>query len=192
MKRIQLLFIAAFLAFGASGYAQDYKVITDKSTVRWTGKKIGKNHTGKISLKEGTFTLKNGKFIDGQFIIDMNTITDEDLADASWNAKLVGHLKSDDFFGVQKFPLSTLKIRESTKFTDDEATVIADLTIKGITNPVTFKVKRIGDVFQTSVVFDRSKYNVKYGSGKFFASLGDNAIEDMIPIDVTLLAVKAK
>jgi polyisoprenoid-binding protein YceI len=192
MKKTIIVILAAFLAFGITGYAQDYKVVTDKSTVRWTGKKVGKDHTGKIALKEGSFTLKNGKFTSGQFVIDMNAMTNEDIADAEWNAKLVGHLKSDDFFSVEKFPLSTLKIRESTKFDKDEATITADLTIKGITHPVTFKVKRIGDVFQASVVFDRSKYDVKYASGKFFSSLGDNAIDDMIPIDVTLVALATK
>ena len=192
MKRTIILLIAAFLASGITGFAQDYKVNAEKSTVRWTGKKVGKNHTGKIALKEGNFTLKDGKFIDGQFIIDMNAMTNEDLTDPEWNAKLIGHLKSDDFFSVEKYPVSTLKIKESTQFEKDEATVTADLTIKGLTHPVTFKVKRIGDVFQASVVFDRSKYDVKYASGKFFASLGDNAIDDMIPIDVTLLAIAAK
>jgi len=190
MKQKVILLLAAILVLGSQGFAQDYKVLTENSILRWSGKKIGKNHLGKVSLKEGSFTLQNEKFTAGQFVIDMTTIVDEDLTDPNWNAKLIGHLKSGDFFAVEKFPTATLKIKESSAFVKDEATVTAGLTIKGATHPVTFKVKRVGDVFQTTVTFDRSQYDVRYGSGKFFENLGDNAIEDMIPLDVTLVAVK--
>lgn len=190
MKQKVILLLAAILVLGAHGFAQDYKVLPDKSIIRWSGKKIGKNHLGKVSLKEGSFTLKSDKFVAGQFVIDMATIVDEDLTDPNWNAKLIGHLKSNDFFAVEKFPTATLRIKESTEFVKDEANVTADLTIKGATHPVIFKVKRSGDVFQATVTFDRSQYDVRYGSGKFFENLGDSAIEDMIPLDVTLVAVK--
>ena len=190
MIRKVVLLLAAVLVMGSQGFSQDYKVIADKSIVRWSGKKVGKNHVGKVSLKEGSFTIKGDKFTAGQFVIDMTSIVDEDLTDPSWNAKLIGHLKSEDFFGVEKYPTATLTMTESTRFEKDETTVKADLTIKGATHPVTFKVKRIGDVFQSTVTFDRSQYNVRYGSGKFFENLGDNAIDDLIPLDVTLVAVK--
>lgn len=190
MKQKVIILLAAILLLGSNGFAQDYKVLSDKSIIRWSGKKIGKNHLGKVSLKEGSFTLKSEKFVAGQFVIDVTTIVDEDLTDPSWNAKLIGHLKSNDFFAVEKFPTATLTIKESTEFVKDEANVTADLTIKGATHPVIFKVKRSGDVFQATVTFDRSQYDVRYGSGKFFENLGDNAIEDMIPLDVTLVAVK--
>lgn len=190
MKRKVILLLAAILVLGAQGFAQDYKVLAEKSILRWSGKKIGKNHLGKVTLKEGSFTLKNGKFTSGEFVIDMTTIIDEDLTDPAWNAKLIGHLKSDDFFGVEKFPTARLTIRESSAFVKDEANVTADLTIKAATHPVNFKVKRIGGVYQATVTFDRSQYDVRYGSGKFFDNLGDNVIEDKIPIDVTLVAIK--
>jgi polyisoprenoid-binding protein YceI len=190
MKKKIVLLLAAVLVLGLNGFTQDYKVVAEKSILRWTGKKVGKNHVGKVTLKEGSFSLKGDKFVSGQFVIDMTSIIDEDLTDPNWNAKLIGHLKSADFFGVESFPTAALKIKGSTSFVKDEADVTADLTIKGNTHPVTFKVKRIGDVFQATVAFDRSQYEVRYGSGKFFENLGDNAIEDMIPLDVTLVAVK--
>jgi len=135
MKRTAIFLLSAFLLSGIAGAAQDYKVISEKSTLRWTGKKVGKDHVGTIGLKEGSFTLKDGKFTRGEFVIDMNAMVNEDLKDAEWNAKLIGHLKSDDFSSVEKHHVSVLKIRESTKFEKDEATVTADLTIKGITHP---------------------------------------------------------
>ena len=190
MIRKVVLLWAAVIVLGSQGFSQDYKVIADKSIIRWSGKKIGKNHVGKVTLKEGSFTIKGDKFTAGQFVIDMTSIVNEDVTDANWNAKLIGHLKSEDFFGVEKYPTATLSITESARFEKDETTVKADLTIKGATHPVTFKVKRIGDVFQSTVTFDRSQFNVRYGSGKFFENLGDNAIEDLIPLDVTLVAVK--
>ena len=191
MKRIAFALIAALLFQGAAVFAQDYKAVAEKTVLRWSGKKVGKNHFGQIKLKEGSYTIKGDKFTAGTFVIDMNSIVVEDLTDPTWNGRLLGHLKSDDFFSVEKFPTATLTIKESTKFKDDVSTVTADLTIKGKTHPVTFTAKRILDgTFQATVVFDRSLYEVKYASGQFFSDLGDNAIDDMIPIDVTLVGVK--
>lgn len=182
--------MAAILAAGATVMAQDYKVLTDKSVLRWTGKKPAKSHTGVIKLKEGSLTVKKDQITGGTFVVDMNTMVEGDGTDPNKGARLMGHLKSDDFFSTDKFPTSTLVIKEATPFTKDEATVTGDLTIKGITHPVTFKTKKIGDAYQASVSFDRSLYDVRYGSGKFFENLGDNAIDDMIVLDVTVVTVK--
>jgi polyisoprenoid-binding protein YceI len=190
MKKTVVLILAAILTVSATGIAQDYKVLTEKSVLRWVGKKVAKSHEGVIKLKEGNFTIKKNKFVSGEFVIDMNSMVEGDGTDPNKGARLMGHLKSDDFFSSEKFPDAILKITESTVFKNDEATVTADLTIKGATHPVTFTTKRMGDAFQSVVVFDRSKYDVRYGSGKFFENLGDNAIDDMIPITVTLVAVK--
>jgi polyisoprenoid-binding protein YceI len=190
MNRNVILLLAAFLLLGSNVVAQDFNVLAEKSILRWTGKKTAKSHTGIVKLKEGSFVIKKNKFVSGEFVIDMNSIVEGDGSDPNKGARLMGHLKSDDFFSVEKFPTVTLKITESTAFEKDLATVKADLTIKGITHPVTFQVKRMGGVFQTSISFDRSLYDVKYGSGKFFENLGDNAIDDMIPLDVTLVTVK--
>ncbi len=190
MKQKTFLFFAALLMVGAHGFSQDYSVLAEKSVLRWTGKKPGKSHQGVIKLKEGNFTIKNNKFVSGEFVIDMKSMVEGDGTDPNKGAMLMGHLKSEDFFSSEKFPTSTLKITNSTAFVKDLATVTADLTIKGATHPVTFEVKKIGDAYQTTVTFDRSLYDVKYGSGKFFENLGDKAIDDMIPLDVTLVAVK--
>jgi len=190
MKLKMIMTMAAILMLGATGFAQNYTVNTDKSVLRWTGKKIGKSHVGRISLKEGTFSIKGEKITSGKFIIDMKTIVNDDLTDPDMKAKLIGHLSSDDFFGVEQFPTATLILKSGSQISKDEATVTADLTIKGVTNPVTFTVKRMGDVFQSAVKFDRSKFNVRYGSGTFFGNLGDNAIEDEITLDVTLVTSK--
>ena len=190
MKQKVILLLAAILVLGANGFSQEYKVVAEKSILRWTGKKAVRSHTGVIKLMDGGFVIKKDKFVSGTFVIDMNSMVEGDGTDPNKGARLMGHLKSDDFFSSAKFPTATLSIKGSSKFVKDEADVTADLIIKGVTHPVTFKVKRSGGVFQATVAFDRSLYDVRYGSGKFFENLGDNAIDDMIPLDVTLVAVK--
>jgi len=187
MKNKLIILLVLFFAIGMSGVAQEFTVIPEKSILRWTGKKVGKDHTGTLSLKEGSFTIRDGKIVGGNFVIDMKSIVNDDVTDREMNAKLVGHLKSADFFNVEAFPTATLKLHESLPTNSNEATVTGDLTIKGITHPVTFTVKRTGMVFQSVVTFDRSLYNVRFASGKFFENLGDNAIEDQIPLSVTLV-----
>jgi polyisoprenoid-binding protein YceI len=190
MKMKFVLLMAVVLVAGFQGFAQDYNVLAEKSILRWSGKKPAKSHEGVIKLKEGSFSISGDKFTKGEFVIDMNSMVEGDGTDPNKGARLIGHLKSDDFFSTDKFPTATLSIKESSKFTKDEADVTAHLTIKGATHPVKFKVKRIGDVFQAEVTFDRSLYDVRFGSDKFFDNLGDNAIDNMIPLNVTLVAVK--
>ena len=116
----------------------------------------------------------------------MNTLADDDK-----NQKLTSHLKSDDFFGVEKFPESKLVIKSSTPLDKGSGTITGDLTIKGITNPVEFKtsMKKAEDGmwFYSNIIIDRTKYDVKFGSGSFFENLGDRTIFDEITFKVSLL-----
>ena len=185
MKRLTLLF--AGLLIGLTVAAQKMEVNTSKSELKWEGKKVSGEHWGYIKLKDGSFTLKNGKITDGIFTIDMSTINNKDLESPEWNQKLVDHLKSDDFFGVEKFPTATLTIKESTPFKDGEATIKADLTIKGNTHPVSFKAKKDNEKYFANITVDRTKYDVRYGSGKFFDNLGDNMIYDDFTLDVKIV-----
>ena len=159
---------------------------TEKSTIGWLGKKIGGQHEGFINLKSGELEEKNDKIISGAFTIDMNSITCTDLEDKGTNQKLVGHLKSDDFFGVEKFSTATFKITSATKFTDNKASVTGKLTIKGKTETITFDIAKDNKTYSAKIDVDRSKFNVKYGSSSFFDSLGDKAIDDIFMLDVKL------
>ena len=168
--------------------AQTINADVKKSILKWHGKKVTGEHYGNINLKSGMMEMKDNQIVKGRFIIDMNSITCTDLTDATYNAKLVNHLKSDDFFGAAKHPEAVIEIVKSTPFTNNEATVEAKLTIKNITHPVSFKVRKDGEAYIAEIVVDRSKYDVRYGSGSFFDGLGDKMIYDEFEMTVRIEA----
>ncbi|MCE5205931.1 MAG: YceI family protein [Porphyromonadaceae bacterium] len=186
MKTINLLVIL-LLAGTLSAWAQKSEIDTSKSQVLWTGKKIGGAHNGKIQIQNGSFELKNGEIVNGNVVIDMNSITDDDLKDAGYNKQLVDHLKSDDFFGVNNHPTATFKITGAGKFTSDKAVVTGLLTIKGKTEKISFVVNRKENVYSTQLKVDRSKFGVRYGSKSFFNNLGDKVIDDIFTLDIKLV-----
>ncbi|MBB3700847.1 YceI family protein [Flammeovirga yaeyamensis] len=175
----------------------DYNVNAEKSTLHWKGSKIvGDEHFGKLSIKEGKLVVKEGQLSTGStFVIDMTSITVEDYAaDNPKNGKLKGHLENDDFFSVNKFPTATLTLTEVKSGENGALNVTADLTIKGITAPVTFVVQTMshdGEMHAMSKIeFDRTKYDIKYKSGSVFSDLGDKAIKDNIEVAVNIYAAK--
>ena len=166
--------------------AQNLNADVAKSTLKWHGKKVTGEHFGTIRLKSGSMEVKDNQIAKGRFVIDMASITNTDLTDATYNAKLVNHLKSDDFFGVAKHPEAIIEIVKSTPFSNNEATVEGKLTIKNITHPITFKVKKDGKAYAAEIIVDRAKYDVRYGSGSFFDDLGDKMIYDEFTMTVKI------
>lgn len=188
-KNIALFSFLALAAAAHLGLAQSYKVDTSKSTLEWEGGKItGSTHTGLIQLTDGYFQLANEAFTQGQFTIDMTSMTNTDLG-GEYGENLMGHLKSDDFFSVDRFPSATLEIVSSTPFKNNRATVQAKATIKGKTEKVTFEVIRQGNTFDAELVLDRSKFDVRYGSDSFFDNLGDNVILDEFTMNIHLVTL---
>ncbi len=190
MKTVSLV-LAFVLAISAQAVVgQQKKVDTEKSKIVWTGKKVTGSHTGEIKLKSGELELKGGDIVKGNFVVDMKSITDTDLTDEGMNQKLVGHLKSDDFFGVEKFPTSTLNIKKATKFANGKASVTGDLTVKGKTEEITFDVvKSSNNTYTSKVEIDRSKFDVRYGSNTFFDNLGNKAIDNIFTLDITVVTL---
>jgi polyisoprenoid-binding protein YceI len=186
MKTIKTI-LAIFMLFATTQlFAQKVKFTADNSTIKWHGAKVTGEHDGSIQLKDGYLKMEDGNISGGKFHIDMTTIENRDIEDAEYNAKLVGHLKSDDFFGVETYPVSTLEIKEATPFKDGKAKVKAHLTIKKTTLPVEFEVTQKDGKMMTEIVVDRAKYDVRYGSGSFFDNLGDKMIYDEFTMNVTL------
>ncbi|MDC0584727.1 YceI family protein [Bacteroidales bacterium] len=185
MKTIKII-VVLFLAGSLSTSAQKSEINIEKSVVKWTGEKIGGSHTGAIKLKNGNFEFKGDQIIGGTVVMDMNSMTNSDLSDEGYNQKLIGHLKSDDFFGVEKYPIATFEITKSSKFTNGKASVSGKLTIKGKTEELTFDVLKEGAKYSAQVEVDRSKFDVRYGSNSFFDNLGDKAIDDIFTLAITL------
>jgi polyisoprenoid-binding protein YceI len=129
--------------------------------------------------------MENAELKGGEFVMDMSSITVTDL-EGEDKAKLEGHLKSDDFFGVQKYPNSKLVITSVAKKSNGTYGVVANLSIKDKTNPVTFDLDWKENSASTKVTIDRSKYDVRYGSGSFFDNLGDKTIYDNFELHVEL------
>ncbi len=164
-----------------------YYVVPAESKVEWEGSKVTGVHTGAVAVKEGSLAVKDGKVIGGTIVIDMTTITNADIADATDNEKLVGHLKSDDFFGVEKYPMASFTFDNVTHQPNAEAgkpnyNVEGTLTIKDKTDQVTFpafiEVQNGVARAKGDITIDRSKFDVRYGSNTFFENLGDKAISN--------------
>ena len=173
-------------SFIASG---NYSVDKSKSDIKWKGTMTGVfSHTGTLALIEGSVKVKNGKITKGSFTVDMNSILTSDSDDNYKNAPredLVFHLKSDDFFAVEKYPTATFKI---TKHSGNE--ISGDLTIRGITSKETMtnvKLTETDDSFSATgnLVFDRQKYKVSYKN-----RMGDMVISDDIELTISISGVK--
>jgi polyisoprenoid-binding protein YceI len=185
-----ILFLAFQLLLAHSLTAQEkFKADTTQTKLEWLGEKVTGQHTGTIKLQSGWLNWKDNKIIAGEFNVDMAS-----LKESERNARLEGHLKSDDFFSVGKFPLALLVITGSTPFDKGTGVVTGNLTIKGVTNPIEFKaaVQKKDDAlwFFANITVDRTKYNIRYGSGSFFDNLGDKTIYDEFKLKVSLCVKK--
>lgn len=189
---MKFMLVAAVAAAALMSFTMkdgEYKVDITKSKITWLGKKVTGEHTGGINIAEGSLTTKSKKITGGSFAIDMTSITCTDLSNPD---RLVGHLKSDDFFGVEKFPKANFVITKVTSAGKDQYTIKGNLTIKGITNEIEFPatISEVGGniVAKAKIVVDRTKYDIKYRSGNFFTDLGDKAIYDDFELNVELVA----
>lgn len=180
-----ITFIALFNYSFAAIDKEKKEVNTDKSKVVWKGYKVTGSHEGTISIKSGAFVFEEDKLTGGEFVIDMATINSTDL-EGEYKGKLDGHLKSDDFFGVENHPTASLVFTEVTASGKNSYNVTADLTIKGKTNPVSFTISVYGNKATASLKVDRTKYDVRYGSTSFFDNLKDKAIYDEFDLVVDL------
>lgn len=187
-----ILSIALVAVFGLTATAstpnEDEKkpVKVSESTVTWKGYKVTGEHNGSINLKSGFLEMKGKKLIGGEFVVDMTSLTCNDLEAGQGKEKLEGHLKSADFFGVDANPNSKLVFTSVKAMNDNSYTATGDLTIKGITKPVTVVVSMFENKATATIKVDRTKYDIKYGSGSFFDDLGDKAIYDEFDLVVDL------
>ena len=201
MKAFRLTLTLAILSMlSLATVAQTFNIDAEKSTMAWVGEKVTGQHNGVISIKSGSFMAEDGK-MGGQFVIDMTSIVVKDIPmDNEYNGKLTGHLKSADFFNVSESPEAKFEITKVLPYKAKEGEmanykVTGNLTIKGITNEISFPAMiemadgKFSAKAKTSI--DRSRWDIRYGSGSFFDNLGDKLIYDDFHLEINLVGNKA-
>ena len=182
-SKFAMLFVLA-VSLMSFATLTEKSVDIDNSKVNWKGYKVTGQHEGTINLKSGTLVFDGETLTGGSFVMDMTSVNTTDLEGES-KGKLDGHLKSADFFGVEKFPTALLDIiYVSGK--DGSYKVKGNLTIKETTKPVEFSMNVKGNTATASLEIDRTEYDIKYGSSSFFDDLKDKAIYDNFDLNVSL------
>ena len=182
MKKILLSFTVLATAFLLQSFMMT-TVSTEKnvgiknSKVVWKAYKVAGSHEGTIDVKAGTLLFDGDKLKGGNFVIDMTTIACTDL-EGEYKGKLEGHLKSGDFFDIEKHNTASLKMTKVKSSGKNSYKIKGDLSIKGITKSVQFEASVYGKKATATLKVDRTDFNIKYGSGSFFDGLKDNMIYD--------------
>ncbi len=175
---------------------ENEKYVIDKkeSVIGWRGSMLftaNEDHVGYVYISKGELTIAKGQLAGGKVEVDMSTITDK--VHGSDN-NLINHLKDPDFFDVKKFPITTFIITKVSSTNGETIDVTGNLTIKGITHAVTFPAKvevKDGSVHANGkVTIDRTKWDVRYRSGKFYDNLADKTISDDIEFEMKIVAKK--
>ena len=169
-----------------------FKIQTSSSTVNWTGKKVLGLHTGTINILNGFIEMEDQQIVGGEVQIDMPSIVITDIGDKNTRDNFLAHLFNDDFFAVDKFKTATLTITGSNLLEPSKFKINGILTIKDISHPVSFTatIEIFTDFLHAlgELVVDRTLYNIRYGSGKFIANLGDKLIYDEFVLQFKLVA----
>jgi len=196
MKKVLLLWLAAGLLFSSfsSISSDNYEALPEESTITWAASRPGKTHDGTLAISSGSLVFEGNKLVSGDFKIDMTSIKVTDIKPGKMNERLVGHLKSADFFDVENHATGAFTI-SSTETKEGKTLVNGQLTLKGISNPVTFEADVTNDGNTVTLKtgefkIDRTKWDIKYRSGKFFDDLKNKLIYDDIVVTVNVKATK--
>ncbi len=183
--------IIVILSFTSLTFAADkIEIDTAASKIVFQARKLTGSHTGEVKLASGHLLFDKDTLVSGEFEADMTTISNTDITEAEYHKKFIEHMLSDDFFGVSKFKTTKFVFKNAKKIKNNNYKITGDLTIKDKTESVTFDAIASKDKASAKLTFDRTKYGIKYGSGKFFQNLGDKLIYDDVQLEVTLTAKK--
>lgn len=176
-----------------------YNVDAAASNVSWEGSKlIGGSHTGAIPVSDGQIMVSEGNIVGGKFSMDVTKLTNTDMPAAEGGDKLVGHLKSGDFFDVEKFPMAQFEITRVQPATDTEGithNISGNLTLKGVSKNVTIpaNVSMEGGMLKAAAPafkIDRKEWGMEYGSGSIEGIAQDNIINDEVGLELMIVAKK--
>ncbi|RAV99721.1 YceI family protein [Pseudochryseolinea flava] len=197
---MKLTIISLLLAWSASILPVEsvYTIDVTKSKVNWTGYYLFSfgEHFGSIGIQDGSLKVVDQTLVSGKIVIDMKSIRTLDKGFEDKDG-LGEHLKSADFFEVDKYPTAILEITSVKPIADAPADqpnveVVGMLTLKGIKHEITIPTLLTITDEQLSAKakfkIDRTKWNVKYNSGKYFDDIGDGAISDAIGVAFDVIA----
>jgi polyisoprenoid-binding protein YceI len=175
----------------------DYVVDTAASMIFWTGQNLLNFHQGRLHLAGGELAVQRGKVVSGRAVIDMTSLGCFDLTDSALNRALLGHLQSEDFFSVDRFPTAEFVFERVVTLPDTTPgspnyRVAGSLTLRGVTAPVEFAAvigprPEGGQIAQAQLDFDRTRWGALYGSGRFFARLGGHLVNDLVHLHLKIL-----
>lgn len=175
-----------------------YRVDAEKSAVEWTGRNINNRHHGRIAISGGEVILADGRPVSGRFVLDMNTIINLDLQDEGWRGMLLRHLKSEDFFDVERYPEATFEVRGAAAIAQatpgtPNMEIAGLLTIKEMSRSICFPAiiaAQEDGTIKAHAAFnlDRTLWNVCYGSGKLYERLGMHLVNDLISMELFIVA----
>ena len=186
LKQAVLLILTIGCFFTLQSFSVEKEDVKIKdSALTWVGSKVTGSHEGTIELKSGYLTIDNNDLVGGGFVIDMTTIICTDLS-GKGKAGIESHLKSDDFFSVDEFPIASLTILDVKKKDLDQYQVNANITIKGMTQEIMFDAEIKEKTAKAKVVIDRTEFGIIYKSGNFFEELADKAIYDEFEMSIEL------
>lgn len=178
-----------------------YRIDTENSRLEWIGRNLGKRHFGSIAVQSGELVLAAGRLVQGNIVLDMNSIANQDLLDPAWNALLIRHLNSDDFFAVERFPTASFTLTgwEASAGGAPEAPngiATGDLTIRDVTRSISFPAivawQQDGTIkAHAAFNIDRTLWNVGYGSCKLFERLGMHLVHDLISLELFVVVRRA-
>ncbi len=189
--------VAPAAATAAAKKAVPYKLQPQLSTLGWKGAAVTHGHEGTMQFASGELLVNGNQVVGGSAVVDMKSMKATDITDAENHAKFVGHMSGDDFFGVAANPTAVFKITSikpiaGAKADADNVTITGNMTIKGVTQSISFPAKAgvkegIAGV-KGKVTIDRTKFGLKYGSKSFFSSIGDKAINDNFDLTFDVVA----
>lgn len=177
-----------------------HAVDLEKSHVEWTGRNLFSFHRGTVKLRRGEIEVRDGEAVRANFTLDMRSIENTDIEDAEMREMLVQHLRSDDFFDVEKYPDAEFRltriepIRDATPGTPN-AQLIGELTLKDVKRELAFEAI-LGLTPDGTLAadahfdIDRTLWNVRYGSGKFYEMLGKHLVNDIISLGLKVVTVR--
>lgn len=186
MRSSILFFILLLSGISLMAQPMTKSILIGQSNINWKGYKVTGSHEGNMKFKSGTLAFNGQVLTGGELTVDMNSLDCTDLQGGG-KAKLEGHLKSDDFFGVAAHPYATIKLTKVvSRGTAGDYKVIANITIKNITKEIKFNATAKDGTATADIKLDRADFDIKYGSGSFFDNLGDKTIYDEFDLAVTL------